>query len=167
MPCARCGTDGHVEYAPDGQAYCSSCLFYGMNKPCWKCRMYLPSTELQNYRGQLTCQYCIMDLRDAERKHEERERKPEQIAEKRLGGRSEEEHLSHIPDDERCDRCRRKMSIVYIFNNRKLCEICVHVEKEEWVDKGAGAMPMVLKFRVKGNEGLLSKIMAKLEIAII
>jgi hypothetical protein len=127
--------------------------------------MYLPMAELQNYRGQLTCQYCIMDLRDAERKHEERKSQPLPESGKKIGGRSEEEHLSYLSDDERCDRCKRKMGIVYIFNNRKLCEICVHVEKEEWEEKGSGAMPMVLKFRIKGNEGLLSKIMAKLEIA--
>lgn len=161
MPCSRCGNDGHTEYAPDGQAYCSACLFYGMNRPCWKCRMYLPMGELQTYRGQWTCQYCIMDLRDEERASEAGHKKSR-------SGRSEEEHLDHIPDDERCDRCRRKMAIVYIFNNRKFCEICIKHEKDEWEEKkgGPGATPTIVSFKLKGNEGLLSSIMRKLNIAI-
>lgn len=158
MGCSRCGTEGHTEYAPDGQAYCSSCIFYGLNKPCWKCRMYLPSMELQYYRGQLTCQYCMMDLRDAERAEE-----PKASTHRP----SHEAHLAHVPEDERCDRCRRKLSIVYIMNSRKLCEICVEREKKEWESKGTGARPMPIRYKIQKDEGLLVKAYRALESFVV
>lgn len=114
--CIRCGQRTNVEYGPDGQAYCTSCIFYGMNKPCWKCRMYLPASELQQYRGQWTCQYCMMDLRDAERRAEE-------------GGRAEQARKP-----ERCERCGRESSMIYFVNGRRLCEICYHDEQGRWKD---------------------------------
>jgi len=109
----------------------------------------------------------MMDLRDAERHTEERHtERREESPKKPYAGRSEEAHLAHVPEDERCDRCRRKLSIVYIFNNRRLCEICIEREKDEWETKGSGATPMVLRLRVRGKESLLSRLIHKLEIMI-
>ncbi len=124
--------------------------------------MYLPSTELQQYRGQWTCPYCMMDMKDAERKEEE---KHHPVAAEGTLAR-EKEMLSGVPEDEFCDRCKRKLVIVYIFNNRKLCEVCIDREKKDFEETGSGAVPMILKFRLKGNEGLLTRLLRKLEIAI-
>lgn len=117
--CSRCGNSGEVEYGSDGQAYCTACIFYGLNKPCWRCRMYLPASELQYYNGQLTCPYCIMDMRDEDRKNNEPTiKKPK---------------LQTIIYVEICDRCGRNLeSLVYILNGRKLCKTCVDDEKTKW-----------------------------------
>lgn len=150
-----------MEYAPDGQSYCSACLFYGLNKPCWKCRMYLPSSELQQYLGQWTCPYCIMDLKDAEKKSDE-----DRTSYTSERGSGDKETLTGLHENEFCDRCKRKLVIVYIFNNRKLCEICIDKEKKEFEEVTGGATPMVMKFKLKGNEGLLQLVMRKMELVI-
>jgi len=122
--------------------------------------MYLPSTELQQYLGQWTCPYCIMDLKDAQKKSEE-------VATQTVtGAPPEKDFLFGNKESEFCDRCKRKLVIVYIFNNRKLCEICIDREKKDFEESGSGAMPMILKFKLKGNEGLLFRLMRKLKVAI-
>ncbi|MFH1520373.1 MAG: hypothetical protein ABID61_01885 [Candidatus Micrarchaeota archaeon] len=117
--CSRCGTSGPTEYGSDGQAYCNACVFYGLNKPCWRCRMYLPASELQYHKGQLACPYCIMDMRDEDRRiNEPTIRKPK---------------LTTIIYTEVCDRCGRNLEgLVYILNGRKLCKTCVDAEKTKW-----------------------------------
>jgi hypothetical protein len=137
--CVRCGRIGEIEYGTDGMAYCSSCAFYGLNKQCWRCRMYLPATELQQYRGQWTCPYCIQDLREADRKaseyHEERPRM---------------ESLS-IP--EQCERCGRDLKgMVYIWNGRKLCKSCVSDEQQKWGTVGGGPMASPQRITVEVPE---------------
>ncbi|HIH22731.1 TPA: hypothetical protein HA238_03320 [Candidatus Micrarchaeota archaeon] len=185
MLCSRCGQEGPTEYGPDGQSYCSSCAFYGMNKPCWKCRMYLPSLELQQWRGQWTCQYCMMDLRDEERrieKRHERQETPitvpgqgggEYVPAKPMGfgtgGMAEahaegERRLDFGAEQETCDRCKRKLTMVYIINGKKFCEVCMESEKKNW--ERADARPMIVRFRAKGNEGLLVNLLRKMGVAL-
>ncbi len=119
--CSRCGRVGEVEYGSDGQAYCSACVFYGMNKQCFRCRMYLPATELQMYKGQMMCPYCIMDVRDADRRTEERVE------------RSEKPRVEAVAYVEQCERCGRDLEgRVYVWNGRKLCKPCLEEMKETW-----------------------------------
>jgi hypothetical protein len=130
--CIRCGREGEVEYGTDGQAYCSSCSFYGMNKQCSHCRMYLPASELQQYRGQLICPYCIQDLQAEDRRaneyHEERSKM----------------EVLQIP--EVCERCGRSLDgRVYIWNGKKLCHNCVSDEQAKWGVVGGGPMTSPLK----------------------
>jgi hypothetical protein len=131
--CSRCGRSGEMDYGSDGLMYCSSCSFYGLNKQCWKCRMYLPAAELQQYRGQWMCPYCVQDSRDKDRKAEEYvPKKP---------------HLDIISYPEQCDRCGRDLEgLVYIWNGRKLCKHCVQDEQEKWGLVGGG--PMSAPYRI-------------------
>ncbi len=125
--CSRCGRVTELEYGPDGLGYCTSCAFYGMNKQCWRCRMYLPAAELQQYRGQLTCPYCIQDLRYADTRTEF----------------TEEKHkLEVIQYPEQCERCGRDLEgRVYIWNGRKLCKKCMEDEQDsKWGLVGGGPM---------------------------
>ncbi|MFH0737870.1 MAG: hypothetical protein V1827_04395 [Candidatus Micrarchaeota archaeon] len=125
--CSRCGQRTEVEYGQDGQAYCSSCAFYGMNKQCWRCRMYLPAIELQQYRGQWTCPNCLQDMRADDRKSEERAMK--------------KPHLEPLPIPETCDRCGKTLEgRVYILNGRRLCKSCVDHEQDQWGIIGGGPM---------------------------
>src|SRR3989338_1947758 len=109
MLCTRCGAEAH-DYGADGLVYCSSCLFYGTTKSCWKCRMYLPAGELQTFKGQLTCPYCIMDLKDEDRRIEERSRVKE-----RDNYASQDQLVEH------CERCGRELNTVYYLNGKRLC----------------------------------------------
>lgn len=131
--CSRCGRRSEMEYGSDGQIYCSSCAFYGLNKQCWRCRMYLPAAELQQYRGQWACPYCIQDMRDADRRAEE------QVQER--------PKLERVQLPELCERCGRDLdNRVYIWNGRKLCKNCVNDEQEKWGLVGGG--PMSAPYRV-------------------
>ncbi|MEW6722461.1 MAG: hypothetical protein AB1324_04315 [Candidatus Micrarchaeota archaeon] len=125
--CVRCGASGIVEYGPDGLAYCSNCAFYGLNRQCWRCRMYLPAIELQQYQGQWTCPYCIQDLRsEASRAESAREKKP---------------HLDVIAYPETCERCGRDLEgRTYIWNGKRLCRSCLGDEQEKWGIVGGGPM---------------------------
>jgi hypothetical protein len=131
--CSRCGASGMVEYGSDGQMYCSSCSFYGLNKQCYRCRMYLPASELQQYRGQWSCPNCIQDLRSEDRKAEEHVQ--------------ERPHVDAIQYPEQCDRCGKDLKgRVYIWNGRKLCKSCVQDEQEKWGTVGGG--PMAAPYRI-------------------
>lgn len=128
--CIRCGQHA-TQYGTDGMPYCDSCWFYGMNKQCQKCGMYLPSLELQMYRGQWYCQYCVMDLRDQNRPHYEKKK----------------DHYTQDHTREHCDRCGKNLhSMVYIYNGRKLCKSCVDDEKGR--DHGP-VTPPIMKFSLK------------------
>jgi hypothetical protein len=122
--CSRCGASGEMTYGADGQQYCSSCSFYGTNKQCYRCRMYLPATELQQYRGQLVCPYCLQDMRSEDRRSEAPQEK----------GAAQE--LSY---PERCERCGRNLEgRVYIWNSKTLCKSCLEEEKKAWDIVGGG-----------------------------
>lgn len=131
--CFRCGRQGHVEYGSDGHAYCNSCVFYGMNKPCWKCRMYVPASELQQYRGQWMCPICIADARaeDAGMKY------------KRPSYKRNDYPMAVYSYEETCDRCGRTLVTVYFLNGKKLCETCLHHEQDKWTIVGGEKPPSV------------------------
>ncbi|MCI0504291.1 hypothetical protein L0Y65_06310 [Candidatus Micrarchaeota archaeon] len=151
--CSRCGTSGIMEYGSDGMTYCSSCAFYGMNKQCYRCRMYLPAGELQQYRGQWMCPYCVQDMRDADRKAEE-----PRMEEKRP-------HLDIISYPEQCERCGRDLEgRVYILNDKKLCKNCVEDEKDKWGTVGGG--PMAAPYRITLGPEKRRKKMSLIESAI-
>lgn len=115
----RCGRSSEVEYGADGMPYCSACIFYGMNRQCFRCRMYLPATELQQYRGQWVCPYCLQDMRDEDRKITEHAR--------------ERPHVEVISYVETCERCGRELKEhVYMWNGRRLCKKCLEHEQEQW-----------------------------------
>lgn len=119
--CSRCGRKGHIEYGYDGLPYCSSCIFYGRNRPCWRCRMYLPISELQQYEGQWLCPYCLREERDKDL----RQARAASMERKKR-------YTSAIVKSETCERCGRTLSTVYVWNGRKLCKSCLDEEKKKW-----------------------------------
>jgi len=96
--------------------------------------MYLPASELQQYKGQLVCPYCIMDMRSEERG-----------VEARTEG---ERHAEGIPAGENCERCGRSISTIYRVNGMRLCQSCADESKREWRDVGGERPPMPM-YRVK------------------
>lgn len=122
--CSRCGASGEMTYGADGLSYCSSCSFYGMNRQCYRCRMYLPATELQQYRGQLVCPYCLQDMRAEDRRAE---------------APQEKGPVQELSYPERCERCGRDLSGgAYIWNGKTLCKSCLDYEKGTWGVVGGG-----------------------------
>jgi len=119
-----------VEYGADGQSYCGSCIFYGLNKPCFKCRMYLPISELQQFKGQWVCPYCLMDSREEERRAERG---------------AEESYLKGIAVAERCERCGRAMPVVYYFGGKRLCDSCMEEAQKQWRDVGGERPPLPMQ----------------------
>lgn len=145
--CIRCGRYSEVEYGTDGMPYCSSCIFYGTNKQCYRCRMYLPATELQQYRGQWVCPYCIQNMRDEDRKISE--------------SAHEKPHLEVLSYPERCERCGRNLEgRVYIWNGKTLCKHCLQDEQDKWSlvsgkPSGAGQRISVIPVREAKKMSLL------------
>jgi hypothetical protein len=124
-----------MEYGTDGQAYCSGCAFYGQNKQCGRCRMYLPATELQSYRGMFVCPYCIQDMRDEDRRVSERP--------------VERPRLEVLQYPETCERCGRDLEgRVYIWNAKKLCKSCLSDEQDTWGLARGGPMGPAQRIRV-------------------
>ena len=75
-----------------------------------------------------------------------------------------ERRLDFGAEQETCDRCRRKLTMVYIINGKKFCEVCMEAEKKNW--ERADARPMIVRFRAKGNEGLLVSLLRKMGVAL-
>ena len=97
--------------------------------------MYLPATELQQYRGQLACPYCIQDLRDEDRKMTE-------TTEKRP-------RLEVLRYPETCDRCGRDLEgRVYIWNGKRLCKRCLEDEQDTWGLARGGPMGPAQRIKV-------------------
>ncbi len=146
--CIRCGRTGSVEYGTDGLPYCSTCVFYGMNKQCWRCRMYIPASEMQQYRGQWVCPICLMEMRDDDRKMTER--------------RVEKPVAQPLVYGERCERCGRETSLYYIYNGRRLCKSCLEEEQAKWGTVGGG--PSAAPYRItykEGEEGFFAKLIGR------
>lgn len=147
--CSRCGQRGEIEYGVDGQSYCSSCIFYGLNKQCWKCRMYLPIAELQQYKGQWICPNCLMNSRDEDR---------------------DSIHARRYRIDERCARCNRETNNYYLWNGQRLCKSCVNDEQKKWGTVGGGPMAggsrILSPLSVSKEEGFLSRIISNMLIKL-
>jgi len=114
--------------------------------------MYLPAAELQQYKGNWVCPYCLIDLKEEEKKLEKppKEYKPEKYP------------IQPVSYGERCERCGREVETLYIWNGRKLCKSCLEEEQKKWttVSRGPGGAPIVVTREKK--EGLLSSIIGRL-----
>ncbi len=89
--CSVCGREVEeyeMHYA-SGMPVCISCEGTpetgGMDTPCQRCGVYVPSHELKMYRSRLYCNYCIMDMEDDGRREEEGIRKRTQSEMEREG----------------------------------------------------------------------------------
>ena len=110
----------HLEFAPDGFAYCDECVFFGMNKQCAKCRMYVPFQELQQYKSGWYCPYCIMDMRAEDNKFEKTG----------LKNGSEKPIVAVIEKAEHCERCDKVLERrFYLLNGIKMCKSCMEIER--------------------------------------
>jgi len=120
--------------------------------------MYLPATELQQFNGQWTCPYCIMDIRDEERKRDE--------------PKSKRPKLDVLPYPERCERCGRDLEgIVYLLNDRKLCKSCLDEEKDKWelvsgAPMGSGQKISVTPIRDRKNTSLFVEVVSEILYAL-
>lgn len=160
MKCIKCGAESVGQY-------CNNCAFYENNAQCWRCRMYLPRVELQQWRGQTYCPYCIMDIREMEKKAEEYD-----------GEQARHRITTHdtgsTPPDERpfgtgqqdsvyeCDKCKNDLDIVYVIADHKFCELCFNQQMREWKNEGVKPPPY-LKYKLKESVGFFAKLILLLK----
>jgi hypothetical protein len=86
--------------------------------------MYVPSSELQQYKGQWACPICIQDMRYHDRKATEY--KPTK------------DPLRILSYSEQCERCGRDLETVYIWNGKRLCKPCMEEGQLSWGIVGGG-----------------------------
>lgn len=143
MRCRVCGREGFD--------ICPECQFRELNLQCWRCRMYIPGAEMQQWRGQWICPNCRMEL-----EHEEAAEMPKKGEKKPEG---EEAMSGEVREKKgRCERCGRETLILYKFNNRDLCWYCL--EKEEDYAGGGptgGAIPIQVTHEKK-RKGWFTRI---------
>ena len=142
MRCRVCGREGFD--------ICPECSFKKQNTQCWRCRMYIPTSEMQQWKGQWICPNCRMDTeREDELKFEGKKRKDE--------GAGAETYEK----PGRCQRCSRETKILYQFNGRKLCWYCL--EDENSTDySGAGPSGGAIRVQVRQEKsrrkGLINRL---------
>lgn len=117
--------------------------------------MYIPISELQQYKGQWACPYCVMDMRDEERRRDERSRIKEEK-------KRDEIVIPPIRGQELCERCGRVLINVYIVNGKKLCGSCLDAHKDEWKRTGPDKPPLS-PYRVKTEKSYAANLTAKIE----
>ncbi len=140
--CSMCGQEKVCEYGTNGMPYCNACIFYGTNKRCSKCSMYLPEAEMQNYAGQLYCQYCLMDIRD-EQKHQTEDRH-EQM---------------HVRKDT-CENCgSTSAENFFSVGGRVLCTNCAKDYYDGAIARGEEPiLPMRMGMKKSKKKGILKRI---------
>ncbi len=133
--CSSCGR--HVEeyelHYADGVPVCISCESEpasgaGSDVPCQRCGVYVPPHELKMFRSRLYCNYCIMDMEDEARAEEKRMKK-------RIDGESGQEEESKKPAQDgaprdfplggSCEFCGASIEVLYSFQGKKICKICL------------------------------------------
>lgn len=89
--------------------------------------MYLPKQELVQWRGQIYCPYCIMEIIDEEKRQEE---KSGEAARKKQD--TKEKYFSPPPFNFsqgveinfKCDKCENESNTLYIVADHKFCSSC-------------------------------------------
>lgn len=149
--CIRCSKDSDLDYGPDGALYCEECMFFSMNRQCVKCRMYIPVSEFQQYKGLWLCPICLQDMRQEDVSHDtkyvQKEAKPV---------------YTPIIKIEKCEKCGSDIgSSLYIWNDKKLCKKCVTDEQAKWKMISGGSEKGLQKIVIKPTQkkiGLLKSI---------
>lgn len=138
--CRVCGREGFD--------ICPECSFRELNQQCWRCRMYLPMAEMQQYQGQWICPNCRMDMQEAERKHS----KGGHGSSGSQGGAGDDSASQEFNDRlGECERCRRPTDVFYIVGGRKLCKFCFEQGKE-YMARGPGASPTRIQIMRRKHE---------------
>lgn len=147
MPnCTRCGAtmDG---LDAGGNMICDNCESSmhgggsGTDVPCQRCGMYLPSHELQMWNSRLYCAYCIMDIKDEEKRTkgegQQQEGAPATPPGGILGGLfgARDAQQPEKPGGEplqqyagtksgTCERCGRESDVLYSAHGLSVCPAC-------------------------------------------
>lgn len=149
MPnCTRCGATMEGLDA-GGNMICDNCEASmhgggsGTDVPCQRCGMYLPSHELQMWNSRLYCAYCIMDIKDEEKRTTGEGRPQEGAPENPTGGilgglfgtrdappqqpeKSGGEPLQQYTGTKSgtCERCGRESDVLYSAHGLNVCPAC-------------------------------------------
>jgi hypothetical protein len=162
--CGKHLADGEGEYGSRG-LMCNPCaanVKADEEFPCQRCGMYLPKHELQMFKSRLFCNYCIMDLRDEERIHEQA------AAGSGHPGAHEAAVSLHAIKKGHCNRCGRGAEVLYTVAGMQLCERCrdqAHPGADYGPNKPMPFGTRALVF-VRSAPGSIAKLPAKVIEAI-
>lgn len=114
--------------------------------------MYVPSSELQQYKGQWFCPICLQEARAQDTKF--------------TYNYSKDYVLTPHTYSETCERCGRETEILYIWNDRKLCKTCLEEQKLTWDvigggPSGAGQVVSVVPIEEEKKESFVEHIFSE------
>ena len=124
--CIKCG--GSLgDFDVGGDMICDNCEARGSggaggapDVPCQRCGMYLPSHELQMWNSRLYCAYCIMDVKDEEKRSKElRSARSDPLSPGAGKG-------GIIRKYGTCQRCGKSTDELYTSSGMSLCAGCYH-----------------------------------------
>lgn len=128
---------------------------------CWRCRMYFPKYESQQWRGYTYCQRCILDIQNEERNAEDRmqdkaRKAGEAIHRPLRGDKFPPSGTAQLAEEYACESCGKDLEMVYILANHKYCDACFTQQVRAWKEQGI-ELPQYIKFKLKERKGLFAR----------
>ncbi len=143
-------------------------------KQCWRCGIYLPREELQQWKGMWYCPYCLNEIIEEE---EMKEKLKDKARRNGWETTSEGPKVPEIkpPDDEGgatasrvrdgqflCDKCGKTMDKIIILADHKFCEQCFREYEKQLKANGIAVPPHVI-LKKKTSGFLLSALLKSLK----
>ncbi len=141
---------------------------------CWRCGMYLPREEMQQWKGMWYCPYCLAEIIEEEerlqkmvdkKQTEKKTPKPPHIDEEKAPDiRGPDNAPASTPlivkkrreDDQfTCDKCGHVMDKIFILSDHKFCERCFNGYIKELKENNLTLPPYVVLRRKKSDFFLL------------
>ncbi len=119
------------------------------HKQCQHCGTYVRTEELQYFEGMRLCPACLEALHEEEREKEEKREKAARDSENVAGEESRSAG--------NCEKCGRPAEILYEFNGKRLCRICLETDPD-YVSHGPSGAAQPIKVSSGEGRGLLQKI---------
>lgn len=119
------------------------------HKQCQHCGSYFPADEAQYFEGLLLCPACHGALEEEER---EKEEKREKVARDSENVASEESRSAG-----NCEKCGRPADVLYEFNGKRLCRICLETDPD-YVSHGPSGAAQPIRVSSGEDKGLLQRL---------
>lgn len=119
------------------------------HKQCQHCGSYARTEELQYFEGLRLCPACREALQEQEREKEEKREKAARDSENVAGEESRSAG--------NCEKCGRPADVLYEFNGRRLCRICLETDPD-YVSHGPSGAAQPIKVSTGKDNGLLQRL---------
>ncbi|MBD3390275.1 hypothetical protein GF415_04990 [Candidatus Micrarchaeota archaeon] len=119
------------------------------HKQCQHCGAYARTEELQYFEGLRLCPACLEALQEQKREKEEKREKAARDSENVAGEESRSAG--------NCEKCGRPADILYEFNGRRLCRICLETDPD-YVSHGPAGAAQPIRISSAGDKGILQRL---------